>query len=81
LSYNRIGKRIVEVATAYEEDVIEMPRDLIDFTITKTVFQNFELKLAIKDLLANDQKFMQGDNLARLNSRDRSVSFGISYKL
>lgn len=81
LSYNRIGKRIVEVATAYEEDVFEMPRDLIDFTITKTVFQNFELKLAIKDLLATDQKFMQGDNLARLNSRDRSVSFGISYKL
>jgi len=44
-------------------------------------FQNFELKIAIKDLLATDQKFMQGDNLARLNSRDRSVSFGVSYKL
>lgn len=81
LIYNKIGKRIVEVATAYEEDVIEMPRDIVDITISQNIFQNFELKFSIKDLLAMQQKFIQGNNIARMNSKDRSISLGISYKL
>jgi outer membrane receptor protein involved in Fe transport len=81
LLYNRIGERIVEVATAYEEDILEMPRDVIDITITQPVLDNFEIKFAIKDLLAKAQKFNQGSHLSRLNSKDRSISFGISYKL
>lgn len=80
LLYNRIGERIVEVATAYEEDITELPRDIIDLTITQSI-KIFEVKLSIKDLLGKDQKFMQGNNLARLDSRNRSISLGISYKL
>lgn len=81
LLYNRIGERIVEVATAYEEDITELPRDVIDFTITQPVMSNFEIKLSLRDLLGKDQQYKQGNNIARLNSRDRSISLGISYKL
>ncbi len=81
LLYNKIGERIVEVATAYEEDVIEVPRDVIDLTITQGIFNSFELKLAVKDLLGKNQIFKQGESVARSNSKNSSISFGISYKL
>lgn len=81
LLYNRIGERIIEVATQYEEDVIEIPRNVIDLVITQQVFSNFELKLAVRDLLHEDQIFNQGDKLSRLNYRESNISLGFSYKL
>jgi len=81
LMFNRIGERIVEVATFYEEDVIEQPRDVIDITIAQPLFTNFELKLGIKDLLAKEQLFTQGDKRSRVNSANRGISLGVSYKL
>jgi outer membrane receptor protein involved in Fe transport len=80
LLYNRIGERIVEVATLYEEDVIEQPRDVIDLTITQPLLTNFELKFGIKDLLAKEQLFTQGDKRSRVNSSNRGFSLGVSYK-
>ncbi len=81
LIFNRIGERIVEVATLYEEDVIEQPRDVIDITVTQPLFTNFELKLGIKDVLAKEQLFTQGDKRSRVNSANRGISLGVSYKL
>ncbi|AFH49217.1 Outer membrane receptor protein [Ignavibacterium album JCM 16511] len=79
--YNRIGERIVEVATAYEEDVIEQPRDLLDFFISQPFFENFEIKLGIKDLLSQEQVFTQGDKKSRVNSSNTGISLGLSYKI
>lgn len=81
LLYNRIGERIIEVATAYEEDVIEIPRNIVDLVITQQVFSNFELKLAIRDLFHEDQIFNQGDKLSRLNKKESNVALGFAYKL
>ncbi len=81
LMYNKIGKRIIEVANLYQEDVIEQPRDVIDLTISQTLFTNFELKLSIKDLIAKGQIFTQGDKISRVNSSNRTVSVGVSYKI
>ena len=78
---NRFGQRIVEVATAYEEDVIEQPRSLVDVTITQSLSESFELKLTGKDILAQEQLFLQGDKRARANQKGTSYSFGISFKL
>ncbi len=79
--YNRIGERIIEVATAYQEDIVEEPRDVIDFVINKKLTDNLSLKFAAKDLLGRDQIFRQGDKKARLNSRESAVSISISYKI
>jgi len=81
LMYNRIGERIVEVATAYEEDVIEQPRDIVDITISQPIFTSFELKFGIKDVLAKEQVYTQGVKRSRVNSANRGISLGISYKL
>jgi hypothetical protein len=81
LLYNRIGERIIEVATAYQEDIIEEPRDVIDFVINKSLTENLSLKISAKDILGKDQIFKQGDKRARLNGRESAVSISISYKL
>ncbi len=81
LSYNRNGERIIEVATIYDEDVVEKSRDLIDLTVTQNIFGNFEAKFSARDVLGQDQIFSQGDKLARLNSRASTYSIGLSLKL
>jgi outer membrane receptor protein involved in Fe transport len=79
--FNRFGPRIVEVATAYEEDVIEQPRKLLDVVVTQSITERYEMKLTIKDLLAEEQLFLQGDKHARANQKGTSYTLGISFKL
>ncbi len=80
LLYNKIGERISEVATAYEEDVIEENRDLIDIVINQPITENIEMKFSVKDLLGNNQVYRQGDKIARSNSKNSVVSLGVSLK-
>ncbi|MEG8946102.1 TonB-dependent receptor [Rosettibacter firmus] len=79
--YNRIGERIIEVATDYEDDIVEKPRDMIDIVINKVITDNIELKFTAKDILSKNKVFMQGNKNARLDSNNSSISFNISYKL
>lgn len=52
LSYNRQGKRLVIAADVKEiPDIYELPRDLLDLKITKTVYKHFTLGFAIRDIL------------------------------
>lgn len=78
LLYNRIGSRIVEVATAYEEDVIEVPRDIVDLSLTYQLTRFLGVRLSGRDLLAQPQRFMQGGKLARENSRATVWSLGFT---
>ena len=80
LLYNKIGERISEVATAYEEDVIEESRDLIDIVVNQPITENIEMKLSVKDLLGNNQVYRQGDKIARSNGKNSAVSFSVSLK-
>ncbi|MCS7081861.1 MAG: TonB-dependent receptor [Bacteroidetes bacterium] len=79
LLYNRIGSRIVEVATAYEEDIVEEPRDVLDFVLSYRLHRAWTLRLSARDLLAPPQRFMQGGKLVRENSRAPTWSLGLSW--
>lgn len=81
LLYNRNGERIVEVATIYDEDVVELPREIIDLTITQAIFDNYELKFSAKDVLGQRQVFSQGEKTARTNTRGSNYSLGLSIKI
>lgn len=81
LLYNKFGERILEVATAFEEDIIEQPREVIDIVITQNLISNLELRLAVRDLFGQNQVFKQGDKISRVNSKDRNVSLGLGFKL
>lgn len=81
MMYNRFGERISEVATVFTQDVKEQPRDVVDVTLTQKVFETLELKLTGRDILEQEQRFTQGDEVVRVNKRGASYALGISVKL
>jgi TonB-dependent receptor len=61
-SYNVVGQRIYIVGNVQEPSVWENGRNVIDFQIAKTFNEKFELKLNVKDLLAQELVFFQDLN-------------------
>ena len=68
LLYNRIGKRIVGLGKSNNPngdinsmipDSYEMPRNVLDFTISKSFGKHVELRFSIKDILSEDIVFKQ----------------------
>jgi TonB-dependent receptor len=62
LSYNYVGKRIVIVGQADEPNLWENPRHVLDLQLSKTIKQKIELKLNIKDAIAQNLIFYQDIN-------------------
>lgn len=69
-NYNVIGRRIFLVGFFLDDaqrqgfpDVYEMPRHLIDLTISKMVTSKIQLKAGISDLLNNEVLLLQDGNL------------------
>jgi len=66
--YNVIGERIYIVGQPktkpweYIPNIYEMPRHLIDFTLSRRIGKYLEIKLGIKDLLNQPVRFKQTIN-------------------
>ena len=59
LMYNVMGKRILVAAQLNQgqvvvPDIYEMPRHLLDFSLNKKLGKRWELKIGVKDILAQD---------------------------
>lgn len=69
LLYNRIGKRIVGIGRVDTgsgasinndlPDTYELPRDVLDFVLTKRLGKHLEIKASVKDLLSQNVVFVQ----------------------
>ena len=85
LVYNKVGQRIQKVGSSQLGNILERPVDLIDFSISKSLLDNFALKFTIRDLLNQDRILIQqsplGDKVSELEKTGRTVSLGVSYKL
>lgn len=85
LVYNKVGDRIAKVGTSELGDIIEKPVDLIDFSISKKLFDNFTLKATAKDLLDQQRLFIQqtqlGDRNYEVKTSGRTFSLSLSYQL
>ena len=93
ISYNVVGRRIFIVGNVQEPDVWENHRHVIDIQITKKFFdQKMEIKLNIRDLLAQDLILYQDlnqnkrydiktDNRWQETSFGQTISLSLSYKL
>lgn len=68
MAYNRFGDRISEVGLSGYEDVYEKGIDQVDFSISKKLFKNFEIKFSAKDLLNQDRLFTQ-----KVNDEDKTI--------
>lgn len=95
LSANRIGQRIFIVGDENQSDVWENGRTVLDLQIAKTIqkgkLRNLELKMNVKDILAekqvffedisNDKKYTPGkDNIWATTSFGRVISVSATYK-
>lgn len=87
LGYNVAGKKIVLLTELvfYEgvsdPHVYEMPRNLVDLSITQTVLKTIDLKFVVRDLLNETTTWEQLGKVVSKTSKGRSISFGIGYKL
>jgi TonB-dependent receptor len=88
--YNVIGKRIFLVGNYRNPTVYEMPRNVIDLTITKSIGNRLEIKGGIQDILNQKSRLVQDTNLdGKITSVDENIannrrgsysSVGMSYK-
>ena len=104
LLYNRIGKRIIGVGrsegttsgneTLRVPDSYEMPRDVLDFSLSKKLGSHWELKFNVRDLLAqkvyykefvnatmNDGSNKKITQVTRSFKPGRSIGLSVSYNL
>lgn len=83
LLYNRIGKRIIGVGrsegssadddNARVPDSYEMPRDVVDLALAKRWGKHFELKVGVRDLLAQKVTYRQFDTVTLHDGTQREV--------
>lgn len=83
LLYNRIGKRIIGVGrssgsvggddSAKVPDSYEMPRNTFDLSVTKRFGDNWELKLNVRDLLAETVYYKQFADVKNPDGSTREV--------
>lgn len=89
--YNVIGKRIFLVGDKeVQPTVYEMPRNVIDLNIMKSIGQHVELKLGIQDILNQQFRLIQDSNLdGQISDLDNSyqnyrrgtyTTIGLTYK-
>jgi TonB-dependent receptor len=82
--YNKVGQKILKVGFAGLGDVIEVPRDQIDFSVSQRLMESLTLKFSVRDLLAQDylaiQKSPLGDKVSNRIKKGNDISLGVSYK-
>ena len=89
--YNVIGPRISIVGIPGVPEVYEMPRNVIDLSVTKNFKSGFGMRLGIQDLLNQENLFLQDANQDGVLNRDNDqvmqrfkrgtyFTFGIQYK-
>ncbi|MBF9252232.1 TonB-dependent receptor [Pontibacter sp. 172403-2] len=89
LLYNVVGQRIFAVGNNLRQTVYELPKNVIDLSVTKG-FGNFELKAGIQDILNQQTRLMLDlDRDGRITGVDKSFrkfrkgqysTIGLTYK-
>lgn len=89
--YNRIGKRLIGVGrsvgltgsedTANVPDSYEMPRDLLDLSVSKDFGEHWTLRLMCKDVIGEQVRYEQGTETIKSYYPGRSFQINIKYKL
>lgn len=79
LLYNTAGKKIAAI-DPFTDDLYEMPRDVIDLSISQPIGERYEIKYSARDILAQDQVFKSGDKIERLNEKSPTHSLSLSVR-
>lgn len=91
-SYNIFGRRIYAVGSALFPTIYEMPRNVFDLTVSKTITQKWSVKVGIADILNAPYRFYQDtDRNTKINmsgiddsifnyTRGTNINLSIHYK-
>ena len=73
--YNVFGKRIFMVGDALFPSIYEMPRQVIDLSISHQIVKKIQIKLGINDLLNYQTRFIQDSNRdGRISDKDELIT-------
>ncbi|MES2386612.1 MAG: carboxypeptidase-like regulatory domain-containing protein [Bacteroidota bacterium] len=79
--YNVVGKRIYAVGSTGTPDIYELPRNVLDLTLTKRVNRFLDIRLGVQDLLNNAVRLRQDSNLdGNLSATSKGDEDILSYK-
>nr|MDQ3101521.1 TonB-dependent receptor [Bacteroidota bacterium] len=72
--YNVIGPRLFAVGTYGTPDIYEMPRNVVDLTLTKGLGKRVELKLSAQDILNQRVLMIQDSNAdKKIDAQDEEI--------
>lgn len=72
--YNVIGPRLFAVGTFGTPDIYEMPRNVVDLTLTKGLGKRFDVKLSAQDILNQRTLLIQDSNESGgIDDRDEEI--------
>lgn len=72
--YNVIGKRIFAVGTAINPDIYEMPRNVLDLTVSKGFGRHWLIKAGVQDMLNSKMRLIQdSNNDAKITGIDEDI--------
>lgn len=84
LIYNRVGEKIARVGFANLGDIVELPRNQVDFSCSTKLLNHVTFKFSAKDLLNQEHKFIQrtleGNKTAEIKTTGRMISAGFTYQ-
>lgn len=82
--YNKFGRRISEVGNNGYADIEEEGNDIIDFSASKKIFDNFEIKFTAKDILNQEKRYFQkigsDEKIVRTYNSGTRYSITVGYK-
>ena len=91
LQYNVYGRRLFAVGTFGTPDIYEMPRHLVDVTVSKSISKRIDMRLSVQDLLNarfylkqdsnEDGKISDADELVLDTRRGRYITLGVNIRL
>ena len=75
MMYNVFGKRIFMVGDALFPSIYEMPRHVLDFTLSKKISSKITLRFAANDVLNFQSRFIQDSNRdGKISENDELIS-------
>lgn len=77
--YNVIGKRIFMIGYDDYPEIYEMPRNLLDLTLTKGIGEKLEIKAGVRDILNQEQLLLQDGNQDDIFDRrnDQNIEYSL----
>ncbi len=80
LLFNRVGERITAAGGSPLPDVIEQPRNVLDFSLRQSITQVVTLRFDLKNLLDSPYEILQGTVTRESYQAGRAVNLGFQWR-